>query len=234
MAFKASALKDFETHLNVFTGQMLPEQARQALIEGAQATKARVESEQRARSGGIAPTVTPIVDGNRGAPFSAAGANSVILLDWNYLQEAVATVVAYLRKHAPVVKGDWKASIGVEVDGRLVDPAAPIPREAKDAYVYVNTPYARRLEIGKDESGGPFVTQVPMHFVEQSVLLFRSSMKSLATFKFTFVPMERTGWRQVGLKANRVRHHNYERRLLRKAEQNSRVPAIFIQEIQGA
>lgn len=223
MAFRASDLKAFETDLRVFVADKLPEQAKEAMVQAALTRKAQVESEQSSRAG-VKPTVTMVVDGVKNAPLNTVKPNGVILLDWNYLQEAVLVTVGYLRRHGPVLKGDWKRAISVEVGERWVDPTAPIPADAKEAFVFVNVPYARRLEIGKHNDGRPFVIQVEHHFIEKTVLKLRASMRSLATFDFAWAPLEHSAaaHKAAGTRRTRAGH-----------DRAMRVPGIRIREIQA-
>lgn len=224
MAFKQAQLKAFETDLRIFTGKMLPEQAKAALVAAAVREEARVKSEQSGRAG-ITPGLIRIVDGARNGSVENVKPDGSILLDWNYLREAVVRTIKLLRQHGPQLKGDWKRWVQVEVNERLVDAGAPFPPEATTAYVFVNVPYARRLEIGRDRKGGPFAVQVPQHFVERVVLkMAAGEMRDLARFKFTFVPTQRATGGKRGA----------DRKAANQAERQSRVPAIFIQEIQAA
>lgn len=223
MAFSRAALKAFETDLRVFVKDKLPQQAQEALEQAALTHKAKVEAEQAARAG-VKPMVTAVVDGVRNAPLNTVKPNGVVLLDWNYLQEAVLVTVGYLRRHGPEIGGDWKRAISVEVGERWVDPTAPIPKDATEAFVFVNVPYARRLEIGKKNDGSPFVVQVEWHFIEKTVLKLRASMKSLATFDFAWAPMEHAdaAFRARGTRRTRAGQ-----------ERAMRVPGIRIREIQA-
>lgn len=203
--------RQFENTLTVYVSRDLPEMARKQMAAAARQTVARVETEQTARSGGIKPRYTAIVDGVAGGSFDSVRPDGIIVLDWDYMQEAVTRTVAYLRAHGPKTKGQWKASVVAEVDGSVVDADAPIPRGARAIYIGADTPYSRRLEIGKRKGGGPFVIQVQQHFVEAAALLLKKTLKDVAVVKFTYASFR-------GLHT----------RMSRKELRDSRVPSIAI------
>lgn len=216
MPFDAASLRAFERTLRVQVDRTLPDMARKSLADAARATVVRVHQEQRARSGGIQPDHVQIVDGIRGASFDQVRPDGQIILDWNYLTEAVIRTVEYLRLHGPELKGEWKDSILVEVDGAIVPPSRPIPPTAKRAMVGVNTPYSRRLEIGTRKDGRPFVVQVPQHFVESAALQLRRQLREIAEVRFRMASF---------LGPNQ--------RVTRKELRDSRVPAIELTEVQA-
>ena len=206
----------FERTLQVHVSRTLPDMARKTLADAARATVRRVETEQAARSGGITPKHLAIVDGARGASFDAVRPDGTIAIDWNYMREAVARTVGYLRQHGPVISGDWKKAVMVEVDGAMVDPDAPIPATARIAYVGPSVVYARRLEIGRDSKGGPFAVQVPMHFVESAAAQLKRQLRGIADVKFTYASFA-----------------GANTRMTRKELRDSRVPAIRLIEVQA-
>lgn len=205
--FARASISQFETQMRVFVSRDLPEQARKAMAAQARATVQRVETEQRARSGGTVPTYVPIVDGARGAGFDAVKPDGVIALDWNYMAEAVKRTVAYLREHGPEVTGMWKRNIWLEVDGVPLSPSAPIPKGSRVAYVGPDVPYARRLELGS-------AVQVPAHFVESCALQMKRQLVGIAKVDFTYASFA-----------------GANTQMTRKELRDSRVPAIRLIEV---
>ena len=134
--------------LDVATAGLSAEAGAAMLRAAAAANAARVPREQSARSGGIEPALTRVVDGVRGASPAAIRADSTVLLDWNYLREACRVVVDDLRARAPRASGELARGVVVLVDGREADPDA-LPPGAQAATVVSTVPYARRIEVGR-------------------------------------------------------------------------------------
>lgn len=207
------------------------EVARTRLMELVAENKARVLAEQAQRSGGIEPALeTMIIDGSRNASVSQIKASSRVILDWNYITEAVIKTVGYLRLHGPERSGAWKESIIVLVNGREQPVEEPIPSNVNEATVVVTAPYSRKLEVGRTESGRAFSTQVPQHFVEKAMLLLRSQLRDLATLSFGYVNL--SGGHVL---SERGRHRRAKDGKLGSKRHETRVqhPAITINEIQA-
>ncbi len=153
----------------------VPKVAQDALVLEVGRQKQRVIAEQTQRSGGIEPDLeTMVIDGRRDANVSDIKATSRVILDWNYITEAAIKTVGYLRLHGPELSGRWKDSIVLLVDGHEQHVDEPIPSDTAQVTVVVTADYARKLEVGRTESGRAFSIQVPQHFVEATTsFLFR-------------------------------------------------------------
>jgi len=163
------------------------ENAREALIATAHAEEARVIREQRARSGGIAPTLTRIVDGRRGATYETVRENGTIILQWRYMREIAAVALAKLRARAPERTGDYKRGLMLFVgDNQAAPSAGGIPAGADVLTVVATVPYSRRLEVGKDNKGGPFVVQVAPHIVAETAQFLAQDYRGVAQIRFTY------------------------------------------------
>lgn len=222
--------------LRVFADRTLPRAAEDAMRAAVEDERRRVLAEQSARSGGIAPALADmVVDGKRGASASMIGHNSRVLLDWNYLREAVERCLEHLRDKGPIRGGGWRRSLLVLVDGRETEPHAIRPGDER-AIVAVSAPYGRRLEVGKDKNGGPFAVQVQQHFVERAMIQLRSRHADLARWGFNYVDLA------GNFREHRPHHRAGRKRVLTDAQReqrayenaNVRYPAIVIDEIQAA
>lgn len=183
----ARQMKAFVTHVGVAQ----KEGARRAHAATARSEEARVIRQQTLRSGGIAPTLTRIVDGRRGAAYDTVGDNGLIILQWRYLREIAAVSMARLKARAPERAGDYKRGIKLFVghsEGALS--AAGIPPGATMLTVVATVPYSRRLEIGKDKQGGPFVVKVAPHIVQETAGFLARDYAGVARIKFTYADIE--------------------------------------------
>lgn len=204
------------------------ENARLALVATARSEEARVIREQSARSGGIAPTLTRIVDGRRGGNYEAVRENGVIILQWKYLREIAAVAMARLKARAPEVHGDYKRGLKLFVgdrEGALS--AGGLPASASNITVVATAPYSRRLEIGKDKDGGPFVVQVAPHIVQETATLLAQDYRSVANVRFGYEDIE--GPAAGRARAARTRATDRAgRRAARAQEVALRFPAIRV------
>lgn len=214
----AARMRAFVTQVGVAQ----KENARLALVATARGEEARVIREQRARSGGIAPTLTRIVDGRRGASYETVRENGVIILQWKYLREIATVAMARLKARAPEVQGEYKRSIKLFVgaaEGALS--ASGLPAGAQRVTIVATAPYSRRLEGGKDKDGGPFVVQVAPHIVQETATLLARDYAGVANIRFIYEDIE-------GPAAPRNRPSTGSRRGDRLRDVALRFPAIRV------
>ena len=161
--------------------------ARQAFIATARAEEARVIQQQTARAG-IAPGLVRIVDGVRGGQYENVRENGVIILQWKYLREIAAVTMARLKARAPQVSGEYKRSLRLFVgDAEASGPISPFVQRLT---VVATAPYSRRLEVGKDAKGGPFVVQVAPHIVAETAQFLARDYAGVAQIRFTYEDVE--------------------------------------------
>jgi hypothetical protein len=163
------------------------ENARAALIATAYSEERRVIQQQRARSGGIAPTLTRIVDGRRGATYETVRENGLIILQWGYMREIATVALQRLRARSPERSGAYKAGFRLFVGGTEAGlSAGGIPASADEFTVVATAPYSRRLEVGKDNKGGPFVVQVAPHIVAETAQFLAQDYRGVARIVFVY------------------------------------------------
>jgi hypothetical protein len=228
------AFKSFASQLTVAVRGKTEEAAKAALQAAVRSEMLRVRSQQSTRSGGIEPELEAmVVDGMRGASIAQIGHNSRVLLDWNYLAEAVIRTVDYLETHGPEISGEWKKSIVTLIDGAEVSRATSLPHNARKAVVAVTAPYGRRLEVGKAQDGTPFAVQVSQHFVERACAALRSQHRDLAKFSFDYVDIRGASRRttRIGRGASDAEHAARRASLAHNSDVRS--PAILIEELQA-
>lgn len=231
-------ITDFDV---VLERALSPEVLTAAFAAAVETEKQRVISEQTARSGGMAPELTVVVDGRPGGSLAGIRHDSTVVLDWNYLREATDAAVHYLQIKGPIRSGDWRKSIVALINGEEWEIDKPIPANIQSAVVVVTVPYARRLEVGRTRNGRPFVVQVEQHFVEHVSMLLNQRLRDLATFTFGYIDLdnahELTGqWRHRRVfKRGQFSHFAAtKRRRSGQVETHVRYPAIMIQEVQAA
>lgn len=206
------------------------ENAREALVATAHAEERRVIQQQKARSGGIAPTLTRIVDGRRGASYEAVRENGLIILQWGYMREIATVALRRLRERAPERSGDYKRGLKLFVgDGEAALSAAGIPATADFITVVATAPYSRRLEIGKAKDGSPFVVQVAPHIVAETAKFLASDYRGVASIRFSYEDVQGPA-AGVARSARTRATSRANRREARRQEVALRFPAIRIED----
>ena len=186
----ARAMKAYVTQVGITQ----KEGARKALIATARSEEARVLRQQKARAGGIAPTLLRIVDGRRGASYESVRENGLIILQWRYLREIASVAMARLKARAPTRSGDYKRGLKLFAgNAEATLSATGIPAGAQNITIVATMPYSRRLEVGKDATGGPFVVQVAPHIVAETAALMAADYRGVARIKFTYADIEGPG-----------------------------------------
>lgn len=208
-------VRAFTTTLRVQVPKACDDAARRALAQAAEQTEARVVREQTPRAG-VAPAVVPIVNGRRRAPYAGADPRRPILIEFHYMREVASEAVRLLTERGPKLKGAWKSSITVFVDEAEASLAA-ITERTRLVQVAPLVVYARRLEIGRRESGQPFIVNAPPNLVQETALMLRKFYAAVADVRISFVEA-------AGGRADRAR----ARRRGGKAPRPMRYPAIVI------
>lgn len=184
--------------------------AAAALAREAHKLQDRIVSQQKAREG-VMPGVVTAVDGKRGAPFEDVKPDGVIWMGFDYRAEAAKAAFEELNARSPEVTGKYKASHFALIDGAALPPQTPpdalMVMDVKEIVITNPLPYARRLEVGLDKSGRPFVKQVSPHIFESAAIALRRRYGSVAKIEFSYVDLA-NAWTGT----NALRHYR-ERRI---------------------
>jgi hypothetical protein len=175
---------------NIVTGilDLADDAAIEALQEQTIAARQEVVTRESARSGGIAPLGTQVIDGVRDAPLSAIQPDSVIVLIWNYLPEVATRTYEALVQRSPRDTGRYIEGLLVFIDSEPGDPRA-ITNDTRQVQIVASVPYARRLEVGKDERGRPWVKQVAPHIVEETAIVAKRKFGDLANVTYMYADL---------------------------------------------
>jgi hypothetical protein len=192
--FSADQLDAFQRSLNVDTREMAEDLAIQALQQQIVQAKQEVIIRESARSGGVAPIPTVVIDGMRDAPLSAVKPDSLILIDWNYLPEVAVRTWDALQQRSPKREGNYIAGLLTYIDSAPVNSGpislmSSITTETKEVSFVASVPYARRLEVGKDSQGRPWVKVVAPHIVEETAIVARRLFSDLAIISYQYVDL---------------------------------------------
>ncbi|MDQ5979336.1 MAG: hypothetical protein QG602_2310 [Verrucomicrobiota bacterium] len=232
MAFSRAQFRNFTRELEVATRGLSGPEASRRLATTARQHIATVERRQSARSGGVMPDHLTIVDGRQGAAPESVKPDGVILIQWHYLTEAVIRTVNHLITNGPERSGAWQDSITTYVDDVAIPRTSRLPPGATEAVVAVRAEYARRLEVGRREGGGPFVLHVEQHFVQQSAIALRPILRPLGWEpRFTYIII---GADPAAVRLTRHNSTKGERRTQRAKDVRMRYPAIAVRRLRSA
>lgn len=162
-----------------------PPAQQRAIARFARAEIDKVDSANaRALGRRVAKSVT--VDGRKGAALESVRPNGgVIIAEWELFFEVLPWIAKTLRERSPRVSGRYLRGHKAFADGaEFTDLTKPPP--AKE-YTFVNiVPYSRKLEIGKTQSGRPFVIQVPNRIYETVAKDARARFGRIADISFNY------------------------------------------------
>lgn len=186
--FSQDQLDAFQRNIVVGTKEMAEEVAIDALRTQVGENILRVMGTERARSGGIAPIPTVVIDGKQDAPLTDIKPNSLIVILWNYMPEVAAKTFIALQQRSPRRSGRYVEGLLTYVDGEPSGLQA-ITRNTKEVRFVASVPYARRLEVGKDNEGRSFVKVVAPHIVEETAMVARRMFADLASITYDYVDL---------------------------------------------
>lgn len=155
------------------------------------ASEIREADETNRRILGRLPPKTISVDGRRGASLDTVKpSGGLIVAEWELFGEVLAWIGQTLRDRSPRVSGAYRNAHTLFADGVETEIGVEVPQA--DVYTFINlTPYARKLEVGKTESGRDFLIQVPNRIYERT---YRDAKARFGnTAKITFGYETQTG-----------------------------------------
>lgn len=144
----------------VLDEDLSPEAQGLAIERLAMARIDEAKAKNAAALGRVPPHET-FVDGRRNAPLRTVRLrDGVILVEFELILDVLLWIAKTLEERSPVKSGAYRRSHMLFVDRQPVDLSGGLP--VADEYVFMNlTPYARRLEVGKTNSGRDFLISVP-------------------------------------------------------------------------
>lgn len=139
----------------------------------------------RSLLGRVPPYVTT-VDGRRGASLDTVNPNGgQVITEFELIGDLLVWVMATLIERSPETSGEYKRGHTLFADGQEIDPTTDPP--AADEFVFLNVvPYARRLEVGKTQSGRDFLIQVPNRIYERTARDAKARFGNVASIKSVF------------------------------------------------
>lgn len=179
-------IESFEHDIDLIVrNDLSPEAQSKAVANFAAAEIAKADDTNR-RILGRLPPKTVTVDGKAGAPLNSVNPDGgTIIAEWELIGDVLEWIAQTLYDRSPVVSGLYRKSHLLFADGVLIETGKDIPQASE--YVFINSqPYARKIEIGKTESGRDFVIQVENRIYERTAKDAKSRFGNLAKVTFEY------------------------------------------------
>lgn len=172
------------TEASVRADLSLPEQRRAAAQFAQEGLNEAKEINRRIL--GRVPPYTTTVNGHEGAPLESVNPDGgSIIFEFELATEVLQWIGEALLERSPVVSGAYKRGHTLFADGQETTLGGNIP--PADEYVFLNeVPYARKIEIGKTESGRDFVIQVENRIYERTAKDARAKFGNTVEIKFVY------------------------------------------------
>ncbi len=141
--------------------QTLSPKARNDTVAGFARRQIAAADEINRRALGAVPPKTVTVNGRENADLIniIPPDKGTIVAEYRLVNDVLAWIMQALRDRSPYLSGDYKNGHKLLADGSECDPDNP---PLASSYTFVNiVPYARRLEVGKTESGRDFLVNPP-------------------------------------------------------------------------
>lgn len=223
----SQSLQAFRRTVTITWPKNAKEDARKALKRIALEGHQKIMQEQTARSG-YAPDFDFYANypGNRN--LDSVVLPGPIVYRYNYLKEICNVALKELRAASPVRSGLYRDSHTLYINGVSVTNAPPNLKASDEIYIANPTAYARRLEVGKTESGRPFVIQVPPNIYERVRQKLIARFGRVANFSMTYITAPQAYTIKGALPSHYIAKGGVRRKRRQSAGSAVRSPAILI------
>lgn len=173
----------------IVANTLSPADQKAAVANFARTAIAEADDTNRRVLGRIPPrTIT--VDGSKGAALESVKPNGgSIIVEWEIVGGVLIWIGQTLRDRSPHVSGDYQRGWVLLADGVLVPLNDHVPNA--EVFTFVNTvDYARKIEVGKTESGRDFVIQVPNRIAERTAKDASAKFGNIARIKSIWISLQ--------------------------------------------
>lgn len=166
-----------------------PAAQRRAVADFARQEIAEADATNKRILGRVPPRTTT-VDGRQGASLeSVKVSGGTIITEWEIVSDVLVWIGDTLRERSPVVSGDYRKGWTLLADGQVVDEGGEVP--VAEVYTFVNiVPYARKIEVGKTDSGRDFVIQVPNRIAERTAKDAAARFGNIARIRSVWIDLQ--------------------------------------------
>jgi hypothetical protein len=229
MATPEVALQALKFRVQNTWPQKTREETRQLLIKTAKAGHDKIMRQQFAREH-VFPTWYAYANTYTNRNIENVKLPGPIVYKYTYDHEMFLVALRYLTQMSPMDTGLYKRSHTLFINDRPVRPGTPI-KHGDRIFIANTVIYARRLEIGRRESGQPFLMSVPNRIYEsvtKKILIPR--YRNVARISMGYVTLP-DAYRAKGRLGPHYRLPNGKVRKRRQKKELVRQPAIFFEPL---
>lgn len=223
------ALASLINRVTVEWPKMAEADARVHLVRFARDGHDKIMREQTARAG-FAPQWDAYANVPANTNLETVKLPGPIVYRYRYINEVVFETIRALQDASPVDSGEYKDSHFAWVNGDKVRLERNSELNRGDEVFVANTvPYSRRLEVGKTDSGRPFVMKVDPHIYERvmkTVLIPKYG--KVAKFRHGYVTLPNAWVIKGRLGPHYLLDNGKRRKRRQQIGEKVRAPAIFI------
>jgi hypothetical protein len=162
--------------------------AKELLIDTAHNGHRRIMAD--AAANGLQPTWEAYANTPGNSNLETVRLPGPIVYNYRYLIDLIKFALEELRRQSPVSSGKYKRSHTVYVNDQPVGDTIPKTISASDRIYIANpVPYARRLEIGRNRQGGPFLIQVENRIYYRVTEMTKAEAKGRAKIRMMYVDL---------------------------------------------
>jgi hypothetical protein len=191
----------------VLVDETLSPKARGDRIATAARRQITAADEINRRAFGAVPPKKVTVNGREDDVLSSVTVppdQGTIIAEYRLVEDVLTWIMKTLRERSPVISGDYRDGHRMFADDVEADVDNP---PIASRYSFFNlVPYARRIEVGKTESGRAFVIQVPNRIYERTARDAQAKFGNVAkiTTGFASTPAAYRLRRSVGRRKSRA------------------------------
>ncbi len=175
----------YANSFQILVDRRLSDAARSEKVRTYAQEKISEADEINRRALGAVPPKTVTVNGREDDTLSNIDPDhGIIIAEWQLALDVIAWIGMTLKQRSPVLSGRYRDSHTLYADSIEADlDKPPLAQE----YIFLNPlPYARKIEIGKTESGRDFVISVPNQIYERTANDAQAKFGNIAKIRFTY------------------------------------------------
>lgn len=182
-----AALDSFRRTVTVTWPKQQQAEGKILLVQMAKNGHAKIMADAKAQTGGY-PQYEAYAN-HKGNAVENVTLPGPIVYQYRYFSHVVETILTELQKVSPVESGTYVGSHVVFIDGAPAETIPEIIKSDQEIWIVNTTPYARRLEIGKTESGRDFLVSVPNKIYERTAKKMSRRFSNQAKITFDYVTL---------------------------------------------
>jgi len=224
-----ASLQAFRRVTTVAWPQHIQTNARALLVRVAKQGHAKIMA--AAASNGLYPTWEAYANTPGNSNIDNVVLPGPIVYLYHYVTDVAEFALTELQKNSPVRSGRYAKSHTIYLNGQPVARAPKMLKRGDEILITNPVPYARRLEIGKTESGRDFVIQVPPRIYERTAKKLKAKYGKVVKITFTYVNVPNAHVITGGLPLHYVGKGGVRRRRRQQVGSTITAPAIIIEPL---